>query len=89
MSRASWSDCSRVFTVLHSPRASDAWDSSTTAQEFKAPPLALFPENKRLLQGFFGPVEAAAGDRVADQGLPIGRELYFHGPNRGGLGGAC
>ena len=55
------------------------------SQYFQTPALAFFPEQKRLLHGLFGPVQAAAGNRVADEGLLVGGELYFHAPNVGGL----
>ena len=55
------------------------------SQYFQTSALAFFPEQKRLLHCFFGPLQASAGNRFADEGLLIGSELYFHASNVGVL----
>lgn len=72
MSLMSRSDSSRVLTVRPSPRARDVLDSSTASQYFGTSALAFLPEQKRLIERFFGLLQTTAGNRVADQGLLVG-----------------
>jgi hypothetical protein len=50
-------------------------------ENFRTASLAFFPEQKRLLHGIFRPVQSAALNGFADEGLLVGGELYSHASN--------
>ena len=50
----------------------------------RPPAFALFSHGKRLTHRIFGPSQAAAGNRVEDEGFLIGGKLNFHALNVGG-----
>lgn len=47
-------------------------------QKFNALPLALFPQGQGFLNRFFFAMESPALNGVADEGLLVGGEVYFH-----------